>query len=77
MLRDKVQELIGLGLTERALDVLVVYSSDALLLQIRYNKGKKQYNVGLIEFSEWQRIQAQINHAAIKLAASITTKWPK
>ena len=43
---------------------------DAILLQARYNQGKKQYNMGLIEFGEWSRIQAQINYAALELSGS-------
>ena len=67
----QVQQLIAEGRTEEALTMLAQHSSDALLLQARFNAGKKQYNMGLIEFSEWQRTQAQINYAALELANSI------
>ena len=58
---EQIQQLIADGSTEEALALLAQQSSDALLLQARYNAGKKQYNMGLIEFSEWQRTQAQID----------------
>ena len=57
-MKEQIQQLIADGRTEEALALLAQQSSDALLLQARYNNGKKQYNMGLIEFSEWQRTQA-------------------
>lgn len=70
-MREQIQQLIAEGRTEEALALLAQHSSDALLLQARYNNGKKQYNMGLIEFSEWQRTQAQINYAALELSNSL------
>ena len=70
-MKEQIQQLIADGRTEEALALLAQHSSDALLLQARYNNGKKQYNMGLIEFSEWQRTQAQINYAALELSNSI------
>ncbi|MBL7808655.1 MAG: toll/interleukin-1 receptor domain-containing protein [Saprospiraceae bacterium] len=68
-----IQELISLGKTEEALEQLEQLTSDAILLQARYNGAKKQYNMGLIEFSEWSRIQAQINYSALEMVN--TVKW--
>lgn len=70
-MREHIQQLIAEGRTEEALALLAQHSSDALLLQARYNNGKKQYNMGLIEFSEWQRTQAQINYAALELSNTL------
>lgn len=70
-MKDQIQQLISSGQTEEALQLLVKSAPDAILLQARYNQGKKQYNMGLIEFSEWSRIQAQINYAALELAGSL------
>lgn len=72
-MKEQIQQLIAEGRTEDALDMLAKLSSDAILLQSRFNNGKKQYNMGLIEFSEWQRTQAQINYAALELANSTKT----
>ena len=72
-MKEQIQQLIAEGRTEEALTMLAKHSSDALLLQARYNAGKKQYNMGLIEFSEWQRTQSQINYAALELAGSVNT----
>jgi len=69
-MREQIQQLIAQGRTEEALALLAQNSGVALHLQARYNNGKKQYNMGLIEFSEWQRVQAQINYAALELSNS-------
>lgn len=71
---EQIKMFIAEGRTEEALALLAQHSSDALLLQARYSDGKKQYNMGLIEFSEWQRIQGQINNAALELTVNISTK---
>lgn len=64
-----VQELISAGNTPDALAALVAVSPDAVLLQARYNQAKKQHNMGMIDFGEWSRIQAQVNYAALEMAA--------
>jgi len=69
-MKEQIQQLISTGQTEEALQLLVKSAPDAILLQARYNQGKKQYNMGLIEFGEWSRIQAQVNYAALELAGS-------
>ncbi|MBK8920091.1 MAG: toll/interleukin-1 receptor domain-containing protein [Saprospirales bacterium] len=70
-MKEQIQQLVAEGRTEDALALLAQHSSDALLLQARFSNGKKQYNMGLIEYSEWQRTQAQINYAALELASTI------
>lgn len=70
-LKQEVQRLVADARTEQALALLAEHSSDALLLQARYNNGKKQYHMGLIEFTEWQRTQAQLNYAVMELADTI------
>lgn len=71
-----IQELISLGKTEEALAALEQLSSDAILLQARFNGAKKQYNMGLIEFSEWSRIQAQINYSVLEMTNAAKTTTP-
>lgn len=68
-MKDQIQQLIANGQTKEALNLLTQISGDALLLQAQYNNGEKQFNLGLIEFSEWGRIQARVNFAALELAA--------
>jgi len=66
-LKEKIRVLIQEGQTERALEHVTPHHSDALLLAARYNNGRKQYNMGLIEFGEWLRIQSSINWALMEL----------
>lgn len=69
-MKEQIQQLISEGRTEDALALLAQQTTDALLLQARYNAGKKQYNMGLIDFTEWSRVQAQINFATLEMAES-------
>ena len=66
-MKEQIQQLIANGQTKDALLLLVQLNGDALLLQAQYNNGEKQFNLGLIEFSEWQRIQARVNFAALEM----------
>lgn len=73
-IKAQIQELISLGKTEEALELLEQLTNDAILLQSRFNGAKKQYGMGLIDFSEWSRIQAQINYAALEMMNSVKSK---
>lgn len=66
--KEKIQALIANGQTEEALVLITQIDDDAILLQARYSNGKKQYNMGLVDFGEWQRIQNQVNYALLELA---------
>ncbi len=65
--KAQIQELISLGKTEEALELLEQLTTDAILLQSRFNGAKRQYSMGMIDFSEWSRTQAQINYAALEM----------
>jgi len=70
-MKEQIQELISLGKTEEALELLEQLTTDAVLLQSRYNGAKRQYSMGMIDFSEWSRTQAQINYAALEMMNSV------
>lgn len=72
-MKEQILQLISEGRTEEALALLAKFDGNAVLLQGRYNAGKKQYNMGTIEYGEWGRIQAQVNNAVIEMAGSIKT----
>jgi Effector-associated domain 11 len=76
-IKSQIQELISLGNTEEALKLLEQLTSDAVLLQSRYNGAIKQYSMGIIDFSEWSRTQAQINYAALEMMNSVKDINPK
>ncbi|MFN0213150.1 MAG: TIR domain-containing protein [Saprospiraceae bacterium] len=68
-MREQIQQLIASGQTEDALQLLVAHNAnDAVLLQARYASGKKNYNMGLIGFDDWSRLQAQVNYALLEVA---------
>ncbi|MBX2892105.1 MAG: toll/interleukin-1 receptor domain-containing protein [Saprospiraceae bacterium] len=68
-MKEKIQQLISLGQTKDALQLLVQLNSDAILLQSQYNNGEKQFSLGLIDFGEWGRIQARVNFSALEMAS--------
>ena len=74
-MKEQIQQLIAAGQTKDALQLLVQINGDALLLQAQFNNGEKQFNLGLIDFSEWQRIQARVNFAALEMSgkANVTS----
>ncbi len=65
-----IQHLVSIGKTEEALELLEQLTTDAVLLQSRYNGAKRQYSMGVIDSSEWSRTQAQINYAILELYRS-------
>lgn len=68
-MREQIQQLIASGQTEEALQLLIAHNAnDAVLLQARYASGKKNYNMGLIGFEDWSRLQAQVNYALLEVA---------
>jgi len=71
LMREQIQQFIAEGRTEDALALLVQSNSDAVLLQARYNQAKKQQNMGMIDFGEWSRVQAQVNYAALEMAGKV------
>lgn len=65
----EIRRLIAKGETEEAISEIaknLPNQADGLLY--RYNIGKEEYAIGLIEYPEWIRIQAEINFAIIKAA---------
>jgi hypothetical protein len=40
-------------------------------LLAQYNDGEKKFNLGLIDFGEWARIQSRINFAALEMAGRV------
>ncbi len=70
IMKERIQELIAAGKTEEALELLRNCTDEAVLLMGRYTASKRQYNMGLIDFGEWQRVQNQVNYAALELAGN-------
>ncbi|MBU6342148.1 MAG: TIR domain-containing protein [Bacteroidetes bacterium] len=68
---QQIQQLISSGQLEDALKLLAQKTDDALLLLGQYNSGKKNFNLGLIEFADWGRIQSRVSYAALELAKTV------
>lgn len=69
--KEKVRDLIADGKTEDVLILLSESSEDAKMLQARFMSGKKQYQSDLIQFAEWQRIQAGVNYSLLEIVNKI------
>ena len=68
-MKDEILKLISLGDTENALKKLsVIQPGETVLLQAQYANGLKQFNLTLIDYSEWQKIVAKVNYAMVELA---------
>lgn len=76
-MKEQIQKLIANGNTEGALELLLQCGmNDAVLLQSQFNSGKKNFNLGLVEHSEWQRIQSRITYSALELASKLPNAQP-
>ena len=68
-MKSKIFQLISNNRTEEAVILLATTgSNEAILQQSRYNNGKRNYNMGTIDFGEQTRIQNQINKSLLELA---------
>ena len=71
---EDIRQLIACGNIANALEKLGIAGYvDALLLSAQYNSGLKNFNMGLIEHSEWQRIQTRVTYAALEICNKNTT----
>ena len=61
---SEIQELLSHDKIEEALKLLP-QSEDVMLLLVRFNGAKRQYSMGMIDFSEWSRIQNQIAYSVL------------
>lgn len=66
-IKSQIREFIGFGRTEEALTLLEQLTTDAVLLQSRYNAIKRRYSMGLIDFKTLAWMEAQINYAILEL----------
>lgn len=66
-----IQELISEGKTDEVFKHIDLKDKNILLVKSRYNSGKNQYHLGIIDNSEWQKIQNQINNAILDFIAHV------
>ncbi len=65
-MEERIKELLSLGQIQDALDLLVKLDSGAILLVSRFNTLRKTYSHGMIDFSEYSRVVAQISYAILE-----------
>jgi len=71
---DEIQRLVSEGRTEDALDSLIqADEKTALILKAQYTRGRKDFLAGLLDFDEWQKIQARVNAGVLDSAKSLYT----
>ncbi len=67
--RQQILDEVSEGNTETALHMLTDAGfEDIVLLQSRFDAAQKQFSLGLIDYEEWSRTQAQINYAILEVA---------
>ena len=69
-MKQYFQNLVAKGDLDSIFVILLQINSNAVPLKTRYNNGKKQYDMGLIYFEEWQRIQNQVNFAILEMISN-------
>lgn len=62
-----ITELISEGKTDEVFKHIDLKDKTILLIKSRYNIGKNQYHLGVIDNSEWLKIQNQINSILLDL----------
>lgn len=63
-----IEKLLDQGLISEALDILEKSNDRAVLIRARYNALKKDYNMGLQDFDDYQRGLRQIEFAINQMA---------
>ena len=61
-----IQNLIATGKIEEALSAMAPHY-DVVLQSAQYYSGRKNYNMGLLDDREWQRVQAKVNYALLEI----------
>ena len=68
---DKIRAMFAANDVEGGLELLSRYNSDAVLIQSRHNHAKRQYSMGMIDFSEWSRTRGTCLYKALNMANKI------
>ncbi len=80
---DKIKTLVADNKQDQAFDLLLKYAKEnkneqsennVIILKSQYSESKQNYNLNLIEFAEWMRIQAKINVGIIRICENFSEK---
>jgi hypothetical protein len=70
-MKEEIRQLIAKGKLEEALNKLLSYSDDVILLKAQLAGAKRDNNMGIMERGEFAMITARINYAALNLLDDI------
>lgn len=77
-MKNEIHKLISLGDTEKALDLLTSrFPNEVTLLKAQYTNGKKEFNLSMMDYSDWQRIQSRVNYSVLELAGRAEDPAPE
>jgi ribosomal protein L7Ae-like RNA K-turn-binding protein len=78
---NEIKTLVADNKHEKAFDLILKYAKEnktqqaennIIILKSQYNESKQKYNLNLIDFAEWMRIQAKINVGIIQICESVS-----
>lgn len=75
-MKEYIQRLIGAGKTKEALEILAKDHSEAILLSGNYVRAERDYNQGMLDFSDWSRVIARTNNAILELSKNLSGPAP-
>jgi TIR domain/Effector-associated domain 11 len=75
-MKEYIQQLIGAGKTKEALEILAKNHSEAIVLSGNYVRAERDYNQGILDFSEWSRVVARTNNALLELSKNLSGPAP-
>jgi hypothetical protein len=70
-MKEEIKQLIGKGKLEEALNKLLPFSDDVILLKAQLSAAKKDNSIGVMERSEFAMVTARINYSALNLLDDI------
>ncbi len=70
-MKEEIRQLIAKGKLDEALNKMMSYSDDVILLKAQLAGAKRDSNMGIMERSEYAMIMARINYAALNLLDDI------
>ena len=77
-MKNEIHKLISLGDTEKALDLLTPrFPNEVALLKAQYANGKKEFNLSMMDYSDWQRIQSRVNYSVLEMAGRADDPAPE
>lgn len=75
--KKRVQDLIAEAKIEEVFELLPKDNNEILQFSARYRYAKREYNMGLVDFSYWSRVLSRINMALLQFVDLPSSKFKK